>query len=208
MTVSSITCLIYKPSTKQSFAKVLTNKIGVMCVLIGLVGCQATPTKTQPKTHVPQHPPTVVSPPHVQQPPSPTTAQPEFGYPPLETQKLPNLPPQPQIVLRDGRNIPLVQTLMAQGMQQLQLGQLDNAEDTFDHVQRIAPQNSSVYARLSEIALKKNNGVKAEGMARRGLVFAKSPQQKAGFWQLIMLAGSLQGRTDVVNEAKGHLQKR
>ncbi|MBC7750513.1 MAG: hypothetical protein H7Z73_02170 [Candidatus Saccharibacteria bacterium] len=197
-----------KPHIKQSFGKVRTKKLWIMCLLVGLVGCQATPTKTRPKTHVPPHPPTFVDPPQVQQPPSPTTAQPEFGYPPLETQKLPNLPPQPQIVLRDGRNIPLVQKLMAQGMQHLQLGQLDKAEDTFDHVQRIAPQNSSVYARLSEIALKKNDGVKAEGMARRGLVFARSAQQKAGFWQLIMLAGSMQSRTDVVNEAKGHLQNR
>lgn len=180
----------------------------VMALLIGLVGCQLTPTTFPPKSHKPL-PPLVITPkPFIKQTPSPTIAQPEFGYPQLETQKLPTLPPQPQIVLRDGRNIPLVQTLMAQGMQQLQRGQLDNAEDTFDRVQRIAPQNSSVYARLSEIALKKNDGVTAEGMARRGLVLAKSPQQKAGFWQLIMLAGSLQGRTEIVNEAKGHLQKR
>ncbi|GAC1371870.1 MAG: hypothetical protein NVS3B3_01640 [Aquirhabdus sp.] len=176
-------------------------------LLVGLVGCQATPTKPAPKIH--SHPPSVVTPPPVIKLPSgSTTAQPEFGYPPLETQKLPSLPPQPQVVLRDGHDIPLVQTLMAQGLQQLQSGQLDNAEESFDRVQRIAPQNSSVYARLSEIALKKNDGVTAEGMARRGLVFAKSPQQKVGFWQLIMLAGSLQSRTDIVNEAKSHLQQK
>ena len=200
--------LMNKPSFKLVLGRGHADKFWIMCVLIGLVGCQGTPTKTQPNTHSRPHPPMVVTSPIIKQQPSPTIAQPEFGYPPLETQKLPTLPPQPQIVLRDGRNIPLVQTLMTQGMQQLQLGQLDNAEDTFDRVQRIAPQNSSVYARLSEIALKKNDGVTAEGMARRGLVLAKSPQQKAGYWQLIMLAGSMQGRTDVVNEAKGHLQQR
>jgi len=200
--------LMNTPSIRPMSDRGATEKFLTMCLLAGLVGCQSTPTKTPPKTHPRAHPPVVVTTPTVKQPTSPTTAQPEFGYPPLETQKLPNLPAQPQIVLRDGRNIPLVQTLMTQGTQQLQLGQLDNAEDTFDRVQRIAPQNSSVYARLSEIALKKNDGVTAEGMARRGLVFAKSAQQKAGFWQLIMMAGALQGRTDVVNEAKGHLQNR
>lgn len=199
--------LISKASTKQTFGRGMINKLLVSGLLVGLVGCQLTPTKPTPKTHPRPHPPVVVTPP-VKQPTGPTIAQPEFGYPPLETQKLPSLPPQPQVALRDGRNIPLVKTLMAQGLQQMQLGQLDNAEDTFDRVQRIAPQNSSVYARLSEIALKKNDGVTAEGMARRGLVLAKSPQQKAGFWQLIMLAGSLQGRTEIVNEAKGHLQKK
>lgn len=200
--------LMNKISTGLISGRDTANKILLSSVLIGLVGCQATPPKPLPKAHTRPHPPTVITPPPVKQPVGPTTAQPEFGYPPLEAQPLPNLPPQPQIVLRDGHNIPLVQTLMTQGVQQLQLGQLDNAEDTFDRVQRIAPQNSSVYARLSEIALKKNDGVTAEGMARRGLVFAKSAQQKAGFWQLIMLAGSMQGRTDIVNEAKGHLQNR
>ncbi len=200
--------LINKSSIWLKSGRGATEKLLAMCLLAGLVGCQATPTKTQPKTHSRTHPQVTQTQPQTQQSTGPTTAQPEFGYPPLETQKLPNLPPQPQIVLRDGRNIPLVQTLMTQGTQQLQLGQLDNAEDTFDRVQRIAPQNSSVYARLSEIALKKNDGVTAEGMARRGLVFAKSAQQKAGFWQLIMMAGSLQSRTDIVNEAKSHLQKK
>ena len=200
--------LFDKTSTKQMFGRGAMTKLLVGGFLVGLVGCQATPTKPTPKIHTRPHPPVVVTPPPVKQPTGPTIAQPEFGYPPLETQKLPSLPPQPQVALRDGRNIPLVKTLMAQGLQQMQLGQLDNAEDTFDRVQRIAPQNSSVYARLSEIALKKNDGVTAEGMARRGLVLAKSPQQKAGYWQLIMLAGSLQGRTDIVNEAKSHLQKR
>lgn len=199
--------LMNKASTKTVFARGTTLHLLAMGLMIGLVGCQSTPTKPAPKVHPHPHP-VVVTPPPPKQPQGPTTAQPEFGYPPFETQPLPSLPPQPQIVLRDGRNIPLVKTLMAQGLQQLQQGELDNAEDTFDRVQRIAPQNSSVYARLSEIALKKNDGVTAEGMARRGLVFAKSAQQKAGFWQLIMLAGSMQSRTDIVNEAKGHLQQR
>lgn len=174
-----------------------------------LAGCQTVPPQPKqpvPKTVVHSHPAPVIVRPAA--PYSPTTPQPEFGYPPLESQALPALPapPQPQVVLRDGRNIPLVQKLMAQGLQQLQLGQLDDAEETYIRVQRIAPQYSSVYARLSEVALKKKDGVTAEGMARRGLVLAKSPQQKSGFWQLISLAGAMQNKPDVVNEANGHLQ--
>jgi Tfp pilus assembly protein PilF len=115
-------------------------------------------------------------------------------------------PAQPQVVLRDGHNIPLVQKLMAQGFKQLQLGQLDNAEETYVQVQRIAPQYSSVYARLSQVALKRKDGATAEVMARRGLVLTRSPQQKQGFWQLIALAGAMQNKSDVVNEANGHLR--
>lgn len=172
-----------------------------------LTACQTQP----PKPIHPQiihHPAPVVVRPSVATPHSPTIPQPEFGYPPLESQALPALPapPQPQVILRDGHNIPLVQKLMAQGLKQLQLGQLDDAEETYIQVQRIAPQYSSVYARLSEVALKKKDGATAEGMARRGLVLAKSSQQKSGFWQLIALAGAMQNKPDVVNEANGHLQ--
>jgi len=110
------------------------------------------------------------------------------------------------VALRDGHDIPLVQTLMAQGEQQLKQGQLDDAEETFVRVQRIAPQLSSVYARLSEVALRKKDGVTAEGMARRGLVLSRSPQQKAGFWQLIELAANLQNKPAVAAEARQHLQ--
>jgi hypothetical protein len=182
-----------------------TLRLVMLIGFAGLAGCQTAPQKLIPKpTH--QHPPMVVVRPAA--PYSPTTPQPEFGYPPLVPQTLPALPapPQPQVVLRDGHNIPLVQKLMAQGLQQLQLGQLDDAEETYDRVQRIAPQYSSVYARLSELALKRKDGSTAEGMARRGLVLARSPQQKSGFWQLIALAGSMQNKPDVVNEANGHLQ--
>ncbi len=184
-----------------------TLLIGMMLIM---AGCQQTPPVVVkhhtplPATQTPK--PTPAQP---QRPSTSTTPQPEFGYPPLQPQNLPYTPPtpaQPQVNLRDGRNIPLVQSLMAQGLQQLQEGQLDNAEETFDRVQRIAPQYSSVYARLAEVALRKKDGATAEGMARRGLVLAKSAQQRAGFWQLISLAGTLQNKPDVVNEAKAHLQ--
>ena len=174
--------------------------------LLLLAGCQSAPPVVVQHTPLPTAKPTSAVP--KPKPNTATTAQPEFGYPPLQSQNLPPpyTPAQPQVNLRDGHDIPLVQSLMSQGLQQLQSGQLDNAEETFDRVQRIAPQYSSVYARLSEVALRKKDGATAEGMARRGLVFAKSPQQRAGFWQLISLAGTLQNKPDVVNEAKAHLQ--
>jgi hypothetical protein len=182
-------------------------KLIMVATVTGLLGCQIAPPKPTPRQSVHHpHPPIVVERPTV--PYNPTTPQPEFGYPPLVSQSIPVLPipPQPQVVLRDGHNIPLVQRLMVQGLQQLKLGQLDNAEESFVQVQRIAPQYSSVYARLSEVALKRKDGASAEVMARRGLVLARSPQQKLGFWQLIALAGAMQNKPNVVNEANGHLQ--
>lgn len=186
----------------HTYAFALTLGLGLF-----LAGCQSAPpvvVKAQVPTPMPKPVPTAPKP----KPSTATTPQPEFGYPPLQSQTLPPpyTPAQPQVNLRDGHDIPLVQSLMNQGLQQLQQGQLDNAEETFDRVQRIAPQYSSVYARLSEVALRKKDGATAEGMARRGLVLAKSPQQRTGFWQLISLAGTLQNKPDVVNEAKAHLQ--
>jgi hypothetical protein len=181
-------------------------RLVVLGCFVGLVGCQVTALKPVTKQIVNKpHPVMVVKPKATF---SPTTPQPEFGYPPLQSQTLPTLPepPQPQVILRDGHNIPLVQKLMTQGLQQQQLGQLDNAEQTYVQVQRIAPQYSSVYARLSEVALKRKDGATAEGMARRGLVLSRSVQQKLGFWQLISLAGAMQNKPNVVNEANGHLQ--
>ncbi len=162
---------------------------GIAALLFGmllLTGCQpAPPVVVQQHTPLPKPVPVPAVP--KPKPSTSTVPQPEFGYPPLQSQTLPTpyIPAQPQVNLRDGHDIPLVQSLMAQGLQQLQQGQFDNAEETFDRFQRIAPQYSSVYARLSEVALRKKDGATAEGMARRGLVFAKSPQQRAGFWQLI-----------------------
>ncbi len=200
----------------------ITLALIMLAGLFGLTGCQLTPPQWSPKPIQLSAPLSASSSVVIDQsdvPDSqtipqaeynPTTPQPEFGYPALVTQALPALPapPQPQVVLRDGQNIPLVQQLMAQGLQQLQLKQLDNAEETFIHVQRIAPQYASVYARLSELALKRKAGAKAESMARRGLVLTKSPQQKSGFWQLIALAGAMQNKPDVVNEANRYLHSR
>jgi hypothetical protein len=192
-----------------------------LVVLAGLTGCQFAPPAPpsplpmpMPKvTHLPPKstpppPAVVIERPVAPTSESPTTPQPEFGYPALVPQPLPPLPapPQPQVVLQDGQDIPLVRQLMAQGLQQLQLKQWDNAEETYMHVQRIAPQYASVYARLSELALKRKEGAKAESMARRGLVLTKSAQQKSGFWQLIALAGAMQNKPDVVNEANSQLK--
>ena len=198
-----------KTNLKCTRVKLSAFKLLMVATFTGLVGCQIAPPQPTPKPKPsvlhPHRPIVVVRPPV---PNNPTTPQPEFGYPPLVSHSIPviPIPPQPQVVLRDGHNIPLVQRLMAQGLQQLNLGQLDNAEESFVQVQRIAPQYSSVYARLSQVALKRKDGASAEVMARRGLVLAKSPQQKLGFWQLIALAGAMQNKPNVVNEANGHIQ--
>jgi hypothetical protein len=198
---------LHKTVFKSSHMDHSILKLLIVAAITGLVGCQVTPPKPLPRQTINHHnhPIVVVRP---AAPYNPTTPQPEFGYPSLVSQAIPVLPTpaQPQVVLRDGHNIPLVQKLMAQGFKQLQLGQLDNAEETYVQVQRIAPQYSSVYARLSQVALKRKDGATAEVMARRGLVLTRSPQQKQGFWQLIALAGAMQNKSDVVNEANGHLR--
>ncbi|WP_167320787.1 tetratricopeptide repeat protein [Psychrobacter lutiphocae] len=167
--------------------------------------------------------PSVKSEPSVK--PKPTTT-------PQKTEPVPSIPPMPvpetktaqQILLEqarqnskqaspttssieDGSNIPAFQRLMNTGMAQMRQGQLSAAQSTFTRAQRIAPQSSAVYYYLSQIALKQNQPLKAEAMARRGLVVAQTTATKKALWQIILMSGQAQGNTRVINEAKAALAR-
>ncbi|PNK59976.1 tetratricopeptide repeat protein [Psychrobacter sp. FDAARGOS_221] len=90
-------------------------------------------------------------------------------------------------------------------MNQLRQGQLSAAQSTFTRAQRLAPQSSAVYFYLSQVALKQNQPLKAEAMARRGLVVAQSSARKKALWQLVLMAAQDQGNTRVINEARAAL---
>lgn len=110
-------------------------------------------------------------------------------------------------VIQDGSNIPAFQKLMDTGVEQLRQGQVSAAQATFTRAQRLAPQSSAVYFYLGQVALKQNQPLKAEAMARRGLVVAKTDSRKRALWQVILKAGQAQGNTRVINEAKAALSR-
>ena len=96
---------------------------------------------------------------------------------------------------------------MDTGVEQLRQGQVSAAQATFTRAQRLAPQSSAVYFYLGQVALKQNQPLKAEAMARRGLVVAKTEARKRALWQIILIAGQAQGNSRVIKEAKAALSR-
>lgn len=109
--------------------------------------------------------------------------------------------------VEDGDNLPAFRSLMSKGEAQLRQGQISAAQSTFTRAQRLAPQSSAVYFYLGQVALKQNQPLKAEAMARRGLVVAKTASRKTALWQVILKAGQAQGNQRVVNEARAALSR-
>ena len=105
-------------------------------------------------------------------------------------------------VLQNGDNIPAFRRLMDTGINQLRAGRLSDAETSFTRAQRLAPQSSAVYFYLGQVALKKNQPIKAEAMARRGLTVAQSRSRKVALWQLILRSAQARGHQPTVNEAQ------
>lgn len=109
--------------------------------------------------------------------------------------------------IQDGSTIPAFQKLMDTGVEQLRQGQVSAAQATFTRAQRLAPQSSAVYFYLGQVALKQNQPLKAEAMARRGLVVAQTEARKRALWQIILIAGQAQGNSRVIKEAKAALSR-
>lgn len=152
------------------------------------------------------------SPAKVQENGAKRTPLPEYAEPNIQSQRMPSAVPaprpvQPKVVLRDGSNIPAFSKLMAQAHQQIQANQLNAAEQTLIQAQRMAPQSAAVYARLSEVALKKRQGGNAEAMARKGLMLTSNPRQQHAFWQLILASAELQNNAALASQARGQIQK-
>jgi len=116
-------------------------------------------------------------------------------------------PTQKSAAIQDGSNIPAFRKLMDTGVEQLRQGQVSAAQSTFTRAQRLAPQSSAVYFYLGQVALKQNQPLKAEAMARRGLVVATTESRKRALWQVILKAGQAQGNARVIKEAKAALSR-
>ena len=116
-------------------------------------------------------------------------------------------PAQKSATIQDGSNIPAFRKLMDTGVEQLRQGQVSAAQSTFTRAQRLAPQSSAVYFYLGQVALKQNQPLKAEAMARRGLVVATTESRKRALWQVILKAGQAQGNARVIEEAKAALSR-
>lgn len=211
------------PIGHQSVARLV---LGVLLALLGLgilAGCQSMPgvkkssspyldieEKIRPAVTKPVTPGKVQQ--KIQDNGARPTPLPEYAEPSIQSQRLPSTVPaprpvQPKVTLRDGSNIPAFSKLMAQAHQQIQANQLNAAEQTLIQAQRMAPQSAAVYARLSEVALKKRQGGNAEAMARKGLMLTSNPRQQHAFWQLILASAELQNNAALASQARSQIQK-
>lgn len=192
------------------------KKILIGCGLIALSACQTPPISSSPAATRPVV--VIAAPPLVnpQAQTSPSGSLPDIAQGALKSSPLPPLPkknntiltpplpPQPVVAKnrRDGRNIPVVHSLIEQAKQQLRQNNIDNAEQSLTQAQRLAPENPAIYAYFTEIALLRKNGAQAEAMARRGVLLATSNAQRKAFWQLVLQAAELQKNLLGINEAR------
>jgi predicted Zn-dependent protease len=208
-----------KMTAKPLLLKPVFNSALLILGMSILVGCQSTTgvkkssspyltieERTRPAPSEPAKPA------QIQENRAKRTPLPEYAEPAIQSQRLPSAlpaprPVQPRVVLRDGSNIPAFGKLMAQAQQQIQANQLNAAEQTLIQAQRMAPQSAAVYARLSEIALKKRQGNNAEAMARKGLMLTSNPRQQHAFWQLILASAELQNNAALASQARAQIQK-
>ncbi len=185
--------------------------IGIVALM--LVGCQApTPGNKPVLTTVITTRPADNTPAPSKDSSAKRTALPDYAEPSIKTKTLPNIitPPktvQPKVTLRDGNNIPAFGMLLNKAKEQMQANQLNAAEQTLIQAQRMAPQSATVYAYLSEIAIKKRQGANAEAMARKGLMLSGSPKQQHAFWQLILISAGLQNNAALAAQAKSQMQQ-
>lgn len=200
-------------STKQ-----IAPLLGLALASLLLSACQSTPVP-QPSKATPLPPAssqdnTRTTPAVIHENGAKRTPLSGASQPPLQSSSLPSStgisPPrvaQPNVVLRDGSNIPAFRVLITRAQQQIQSGQFDAAEQTLIQAQRMAPQSTAVYAYLSQVALGKKQGSNAEAMARKGLMLTRNPRQQHAFWQLIMAAAQLQNNPALASQAQQQMQQ-
>lgn len=109
--------------------------------------------------------------------------------------------------INNGDTIPAFRRLMDTGITQLKRGEITAAQDTFTRAQRLAPQSSAVYFYLGQVALKQNQPIKAEAMARRGLVVAQTLPRKQALWQVVLKSAQMQGDKETMQEAQTALSR-
>ncbi len=156
---------------------------------------------------------TVITPPEHEDyviPPAPIRVQPPVPSLPSHNELLErarqNSQQQSRQPSNNNSNLPAFRTLMQNGTNQLQAGNLTAAENSFTRAQRLAPRSSAVYFYLSQVALKKNQPHKAEAMARRGLNVSEDNTRRRALWRLILRSGQLQNNSRVIREATQALQ--
>ena len=172
-----------------------------------LSGCQNMPNYSWPNTT-----PMPIAKPVVTPTPAPRVIQatlPDANYEGLKSSETPSvirtMPPvviQPQKQLADGRNMPAVQNLLASAQSSLQQGKAEEAANSLERAQRLAPQSAAVYQKLAEVRLQQGRTIEAEQLARKGVAYAQGNAQQAALWRLVAIAADKQGKREAADRAR------
>ena len=186
----------------------------VLILPVVLTGCQSLPDYSwsrQPTSRPMAKPikpivfvePTVKPSPEVKAPPAKTNTD-DLKLPDTPTPIRPTPPvvAQPQRKLADGRDMPAVQSLLASASASMSQGRPEDAANSLERAQRLAPQSATVYQRLAEVRLQQNRFAEAEQLARKGLAYAQGNAQQAVLWRLVAIAADKQGKIDTANHAR------
>ncbi|MDY6450466.1 tetratricopeptide repeat protein [Acinetobacter faecalis] len=172
------------------------------CMILGLVGCQNLPMKSDSKK-------------------TDSTTKPQakeirnangvviktYELDEIKREKLHTAPSSTtKQKLEDGESLPAYKNLMSQAKTSYNAGQFDKAEGLILQAQRLAPQSADTYLYLSLVALQKNNAKNAESLARRGLSFAQTNTMKRQLWLTIQRAAQKQNNAKSVAESKTALK--
>lgn len=206
------------PASHKSGYKQTAPTLGLVLASLLLAACQSAPvtqnTKATPVAPATAGGNTRTAPASIHENGAKRTPLSNAAQPPLQSSNLPSAPgitppkvAQPNVVLRDGSNIPAFRVLITRAQQQIQAAQFDAAEQTLIQAQRMAPQSTAVYAYLSQVALGKKQGSNAEAMARKGLMLTRNPRQQHAFWQLILAAAQLQNNAALATQAQQQMQQ-
>lgn len=172
-----------------------------------LSGCQHMPNYSWPNSTS-----TPIAKPVVTPTPAPRVIQaalPNANYEGLKSSETPSvirtMPPvviQPQKQLADGRNMPAVQNLLASAQNSLQQGKAEEAANSLERAQRLAPQSAAVYQKLAEVRLQQGRTIEAEQLARKGVAYAQGNAQQAALWRLVAIAADKQGKREAADRAR------
>lgn len=180
---------------------------GLLCMTVALSACQnlpdyhVKPKATGPVAKVRAAAPVPVEVIKSDTPVAATVPPPAVPATPMIMK--PPSPPQRSVQkLADGRDMPAVQGLLASAETRLQQGDLEEAANSLERAQRLAPQSAQVYLKLAETRLRQGRAVEAEQMARKGLGFAQGAALQAALWRQAALAAERQGKAESARQAR------
>ncbi len=188
--------------------------LGVLWGGVGvLAGCAVQPT-VKPQVPVPektvpgtQHTnPPMAAEVHIH-PPVPAQPRPQASSPAVPAAPVYTWASQPQVRLADGSTTPVLASLLKRAQTYQHQGKWYKAAHVLEQAIRVAPQSALPYLRFGQLRLALKQYASAANMARRGLLFARSAQDRGQLWEVMAQAYRAQGQLTLARQAEAESQR-